>query len=434
MRKAIVCLCLILLGGLASASLAAAQTPPPISNRPAATLLLPYFEVDLDNPEGMTTLFSINNASATAVLARVTIWSDMGVPVFGFNVYLTGYDVQPINLRNVLIGNVPITASAGQDPQDRISNKGPVSQDINFASCTGQFPYPPVAAVYLPYLRSALTGGPSSFHEGMCVARNHGTPSVARGYVTVDTVNNCTLRFPGDPGYIGPGGTGDMTNQNVLFGDYQMIDTSQDLGFGEPLVAVTANPVDPDLSTPGNYTFYGRLTNWTAADNREPLGTNMDVRFLSAKDFKTVDKSRRRNTLPPGTELIVWRDPKVSAQNGFVCSGSPAWYPLSQEQIIAFDEQEHFEIPTFGTPPFPIATQRVPITDTTFPLTTFSGLLHLNLNTFVTGTGAPDDVNAAQAWVTVLHRVQQGPNGGRYDVGSRAVRLDSARDASHYVY
>ncbi|HXO29718.1 MAG TPA: hypothetical protein VOA80_20365, partial [Thermoanaerobaculia bacterium] len=31
---------------------------------PAATLLLPYFEVDLNNPNGLTTLFSINNASA----------------------------------------------------------------------------------------------------------------------------------------------------------------------------------------------------------------------------------------------------------------------------------------------------------------------------------------------------------------------------------
>ena len=26
---------------------------------------------------------------------------------------------------------------------------------------------------------------------------------IARGYVTVDTVNNCTLRFPGDAGYFG---------------------------------------------------------------------------------------------------------------------------------------------------------------------------------------------------------------------------------------
>jgi len=33
-----------------------------LDKAPAATLLLPYFEVDLDNPNGQTTLFSINNA------------------------------------------------------------------------------------------------------------------------------------------------------------------------------------------------------------------------------------------------------------------------------------------------------------------------------------------------------------------------------------
>src|SRR5436305_6675816 len=105
---------------------------------PAATLLLPYFEVDLNNPNGLTTLFSINNASATAVLAHVVVWSDLSVPVLDFNIYLTGYDVQTINLRDILVNGVlPRTASAGQDPGDTISPKGQFSQDINFASCQG---------------------------------------------------------------------------------------------------------------------------------------------------------------------------------------------------------------------------------------------------------------------------------------------------------
>src|SRR4029077_842888 len=103
---------------------------------PAATLLLPYFEVDGTNPNGVTTLFSINNASATAILAHVTVWTDLSYPVLDFNVYLTGYDVQSINLRDILLNGVlPQTASAGQDPGDSISPKGPFSQDINFASC-----------------------------------------------------------------------------------------------------------------------------------------------------------------------------------------------------------------------------------------------------------------------------------------------------------
>src|SRR5690242_2352972 len=75
---------------------------PIVSDVPAATLLLPYFEVDLANKLGRTTQFTINNASATAILAHVTVWSDLAVPVLVFNVYLTGYDVQTIDMRDIL--------------------------------------------------------------------------------------------------------------------------------------------------------------------------------------------------------------------------------------------------------------------------------------------------------------------------------------------
>ena len=125
MRRAIVCLGLALGSILAAASPGNAQVPPPISNRPAATLLLPYFEVDLDNGQGINTIFSVNNASATAVLAHVTIWSDMGVPVLNFDVYLTGFDTQRIDLRSVLLGDLPTTASVGQDPPTRSVRRAP---------------------------------------------------------------------------------------------------------------------------------------------------------------------------------------------------------------------------------------------------------------------------------------------------------------------
>src|SRR3978361_480438 len=140
MKKIALCLALLgllALGGQALAVICA------IDEVPAATLLLPYFDVDLSNPNGETTLFSVNNASATAVLAHVVVWSDLSVPVLDFNVYLTGYDVQSINIRDILAGALPQTASAGQDPDDTISPKGNFSQDINFASCSGQLPILP---------------------------------------------------------------------------------------------------------------------------------------------------------------------------------------------------------------------------------------------------------------------------------------------------
>src|SRR5438270_10593321 len=100
---------LVALGGQAFAVICT------VDNVPAATLLLPYFEVDLSNPNGLTTLFSVNNASATAVLAHVVIYSDLSVPVLDFNIYLTGYDVQSVNLRDIIVnGSMPQTESAVQ--------------------------------------------------------------------------------------------------------------------------------------------------------------------------------------------------------------------------------------------------------------------------------------------------------------------------------
>ena len=118
---------------------------------PATTLLFPYFEVDLDNVNGTTTVINITNASATAILAHVTIWSDLGVPLLQFDNYLTGYDVVSLNLRDILVnGTFPQDASAGQDPSDQRSPQGQFSQDINFASCTGSLPKPPLPAQWQP--------------------------------------------------------------------------------------------------------------------------------------------------------------------------------------------------------------------------------------------------------------------------------------------
>src|SRR6187549_2594512 len=119
MKKLCLCLALVSLLGLGGQAFAVIGT---IDDVPAATLLLPYFEVDLNSTSGVNTLFSINNASASAALAHVTVWSDQSIPVLDFDVYLTGYDIQTISLREVLQnGNLPRTASFGQDtPQDSI--------------------------------------------------------------------------------------------------------------------------------------------------------------------------------------------------------------------------------------------------------------------------------------------------------------------------
>jgi hypothetical protein len=409
--------CLLTLAGQASAVICT------VDDVPGATLLLPYFEVDLANTNGVTTLFSINNASATAVLAHVVVWSDLSVPVLDFNVYLTGYDVQSINMRDILAGNLPQTASAGQDPTDAISPKGTFSQDINFASCTGQLPTGALPATFVSHLQTALTGQFSNLLGG-CAGLAYGD-NIARGYVTVDTVNNCTLRFPGDLGYFGAGGSGDATNQNVLWGDYFFVNSATNRADGETLVHIEADATNPETSVSGQYTFYGRYVNFTAVDNREPLATNFAVRFLNGGPFSG------------GTNLIVWRDSKVR-QGAFKCGTTPAWYPLGQEQIVIFDEQEHPSVPTTipvspqppqsGIIPFPAETQSTAVGGAAFPVPYKFGWLFLNLNTTVAAAGSvpPEDPAAAQAWVEAVMSAL-----GRYSVGFDAIKLDSACTANH---
>ncbi|MEO8459188.1 MAG: hypothetical protein ABI451_01555, partial [Dokdonella sp.] len=234
---------------------------------PGATLLFPYFEVDTNSSTGVDTFLSIRNTSATAILGHITVWTDLGYPVLTFNIYMTGYDVVSLDLRDTLVNrHLPRTASAGQDPGDTISHHGSFSQDINFASCTGQLPYPTLAlnASFASDLRSLLSGGPAVFLSGKCAGFNHGD-AIARGYVTIDTVNNCTQRMPGNVGYFGNGGTGDATNQNVMAGEYFLVDSGNALLHQGAAVAVQASATDPSTSDAGRYTFYGRVNSFNVA-------------------------------------------------------------------------------------------------------------------------------------------------------------------------
>src|SRR5438067_12384859 len=82
---------------------------------PAATLLLPYFEVDTAAAQGAgaNTLFTITNTSRYPQIAHVTVWTDWSFPVLDFNVFLTGYDVQGINLFDVIVRGVIVAAPTG---------------------------------------------------------------------------------------------------------------------------------------------------------------------------------------------------------------------------------------------------------------------------------------------------------------------------------
>jgi hypothetical protein len=428
-RISVFSVCLIVLWSLFGPRAAPARTCT-IDAVPAATLLLPYFEVDLADPFGRTTLFSVSNASDQGILTHLVIWSDLGVPLINFNLYLTGFDVESVNLRDILVaGILPRTASEGQDVGDQISPRGDCcSRDIDFSSCAGLLPLPArIPDVFIDHLQKALTGEHSPLLNG-CAGIDYspdnrpGNPRIARGYITIDTVRSCDLSFPGDPGYFLAGGTGIATNQNVLLGDYVYIEPPE-FAHGETMVHIEASATDPETSVPGQYTFYGRFVDWSAADNREPLGSNFAARYLNGGAFTG------------GTDLVVWRDPKM-VQAAFPCGSNPPWFPLGQENVLQFDEQEQCSFLSAyrlspappGPTPFPAVANRVRVGSTQLPSAFDFGLMVLNLNTSVAPAGItpPEDPAAAQAWVTVVMDAES-----RYSIGYAAYQLDSACDAQH---
>lgn len=324
-----------------------------VDNAPAATLLLPYFETDLLNANGAQTTVRLSNASATAILAHATLYTDLGIPTLQFNLYLTGYDSVDLDMRLLFKGIVPQTASAGQDPTNLISPRGTFSQDINFASCATALPppgLPPGTSAGLPLnttwdvdtlaaIRAAHTGQASTLWSGQCGAVAHGD-SIARGYMTIDTVNNCTMRYPSDAGY-----TTDITWQNTLYGTATTTNRLQQAVYTENLVAVEGSLADPAATTPGIQTFYGRYNGNTATDGREALGTVWTARSLLG------------TPLALDTQFVVWRDPG-QAVSPFACGGAlPAPFPLTTREVVAFDEEEE---PAFAADNLiPYATQLV---------------------------------------------------------------------------
>jgi hypothetical protein len=402
---------------------------------PAATLLLPYFEVSLAEPNGITTLFSIKNASATAALAHVTLWTDQSCPTLDFDVYLTGYDIQTLNVRDIFNGILPRTADDARDPNDTISPQGWGSQDITFPGCGASLPYdnPALAPILIEHLTEIHSGGQSPVY-GRCCATDHGDGHV-RGYITVDNVNTCSLEFPSAPGYFLDGGLGIASNRNQLLGDYFFVNPEQAFAQGESMVHIEAcdtlvvgQGTDECPYVAGDYTFYGRYVGALASDGREPLATMFCGRLLNGGSFSG------------GTELVVWRDSKTVATTGHTCGFDEPWFPLGQADFVALDEQENCADLCFRgdnvSPPiggadtcFPLETQRVSLNGPGVPNGgapinhpfTFGGWL-LNLNTTVAG-GLFNPT--AQAWVVEIHSAS-----GLFSVGYDAAQLDSACDTN----
>ena len=371
-----------------------------VANQPAATLLIPYFEVDLNDMSGQTTLVAVNNASAKPALARLVLWTDWGVPTLAFDMYLTGYDVQTLNVRDLFHGQLPVT---GPDA----SNQGLLSDgNVLFAGC-GNTGAAGVATApsgdEITWLRSAHTGlAVAGGSSAQCAGSGGAGPNVATGYITIDAVNRCTPRTlgsiantPAEAAYFAKGGTGLASDANVLWGDYYYINSRRNTSDSQTAVAIVA---DADVFHSGDYTFYGRYSGFDSRDDRAPLSSLYYVRYVDGGAFSG------------GTDLVVWRDNRKSAAGLRGCGTRPEWAPLGEMQLLVFDEQENpKEILNSNT--FPLLTQKVHVGGPPLPVAQPFGWLMLDL--------WHKDSTHAQAWVSVNMTAE-----GRFSVGHEALRAD----------
>jgi hypothetical protein len=316
---------------------------------PAATLLLPYFEVDLGSsfPNGLTTTISITNTSNSNTIARVILWTDWSILSFGFNVPIDAQSTVTLNLADVFAGVNMFPGTA---------------DEVDFET---------VAAT----LKLWHTGSPYDPGGGFKqYGQNYGD-DVARGYITADVVGSKTNLVPGNVGYFVSGGLGIAKNDNILWGEYKIIHPQQNYAHGETMVHIEASSSDARVTTVGNYTFYGTRVGANAADNREALASNWSIPIggLTGNLGDSVT-----------TDIIYWRDTKATSVS--VNPGNQqAWYPLDQASLDNFDVD--------GTPwnpvsiePFPVACGKVRVDSNAFPGVSSDGSILLNTNSIAAGT------------------------------------------------
>jgi hypothetical protein len=440
---------------------------------PAATLLLPYFEVGLENSDSdLVTLFSINNASAAPQLAHITLWTQASRPTLTFDVYLTGYDVITSNLGSLFaMGRLPPTLlpSNGMMGDDKIDTEGPLSvppttEFMTTLGLCGAMPLPDkLPDAYLQFIRHAHTGLPipAGFTQtGMCATFDQGisdpADGIARGYITVDNVKTCsTYNATSGADYFGDtdgvtknGGTVESAaDANVLWGDYFLVDPTGNFAQGDTLVHIEAKDVTP---TDEEYTFYGRYNAvpfMGGEDAREALPTTWAYRYSEGDAGPFTE----------GTDVLCWRDsaerepPKFDAQGVMIAEAGEigaylkppgedmkdeglcvGFSKLGQDQVVIFDEDE--DAVTITIPPgvfspmpddtivpnlvCPRGTQRVGVAEfaDTFPF----GWMYLNLNI---NNGRTMKL---QSHVSVIHTAS-----GLFSVGYQAIGLDNAADVGN---
>jgi hypothetical protein len=325
-------------------------------NAPAATLLFPFVAYNYaDGANGVNTLFTVTNTSSEAQIVHITVWTDFSVAILDFNVLLTGYDVQPMDIRTILAqGQLPVTTVGGHTTSEGIVDDGPISEvnqyspidpinpddpeptSVLSSRCSpsaqaypGRYvtPIPPnILALFEGWLKSSQTV--PRFHDNCDVAPYTPQPLPwfeARDetadtwmYITADVVETCNTLFPDEPGYFGS--AGEIRYDNVLIGDTLWVNNAErfseganavhlEADFGLPFIATTAPTGFP-------VSFYHRYAVPIANDSdyREPLPTAWAFRSLNdpangLSSYLRVWKGSSANAFIPD---LVLADPDES--------------------------------------------------------------------------------------------------------------------------
>ena len=381
---------------------------------PAATLLLPYFEVDVESRAnaGESTIFTVTNTAPTPQAARVTLWTDYAYPVISFNLYLTGYDVQKINLYDIIVNGriAPDTQmGSGKSPLGALSDE--TSPALDEESCR-ELPQNLPSAL-LQRLQSAFRLGRVGAIGAIAACNTvGGVHQNAVGYATIDVVAACTGSLPTDAHYF----THEIRFDNVLIGDYVQIHAGQDYAQGNPMVHIRAVPEGGHVSSRRKSnlprTFYSNLQHTAAnrtLDARQPLPATFATRWIEggAAGFETFYKIWRESAAGPKTE----------------CSAYPASAALPFVEAVRFDEQENPETSYAEVITTPLPDNRLlPSSalvssrrDELFPPNTsgsVGGWLYINLH------NATDAHTASQSWMTASMRAER-----RFSVDLDAVSL-----------
>jgi hypothetical protein len=442
------CTAIVALFALASGAYAITCT---IDQRPAATLLVPYFEATF-NPDGTPlgtgtdTLVTICNASAAPMITHWNVFNERTELVLDFNIALTGFDCQAIRVSEMLRGNIPSTgfvsggvlrdacqrnigtgaANSRVYPSAngfvRVNPANPAtSLDNTLASTILPTPAWPPGSDFAFQVLDSLDETDDSFG---CRGVDRVITNPVRGYIVIDHANYCNLSNPSDDFYYSRDAIG---MENNLFGEIIFTSGSGIPTMGGSTVNIEAatDGTDGTAPSPGRpfenqvdggpraRTFYARywepasetatpcalnpalLTNspWNCAlgDAREPLGLKYAARWF--------------NTAAITSNFNVWRGSSGDLED-LLGPPSPASAICTDELpsvgLVFFDEDENSvsqgctvspcpETPEFN---FPLETQRV------------------NISSFASALPA-----AAAGWVSMgfFNNTVSGNNGGRLD-------------------